>query len=276
MKVGICTSLERAPDAVDAGFDYVELSASEMMANPPWDASQDPFDPAPYRALPVEATNLFFPSNATLFSTDWQEIFHVIIYLNIAKSRLSEAGVKVAVIGSGNQRRCPPEVSFPYQGDPFDYLFSDSESPEEIIARWLAAISDPSDSVVFAPESLERSETNVGTDCASFSRTLKKHGVGYTADAYHILKEWNADGREGVLDFPTHAYWANQLPHTPTHIHLAQLEGRRFPQPKDPMLEGFFDRLRELGYDDRVSLECSNFNPEDYRQAIENVRTYFT
>lgn len=275
MKVGICTSLENAPVAVDAGFDYVELSASRMMANPPWNTSLDPFDASPYRALPVEVCNLFFPGDAKLFSTDWQEIFPVIVYLGLAQKRLAEAGIEVAVIGSGNQRRCPPEVKFPYRDDPLIYKHADSESPEEIIARWLADFSQPPEPVKFAPESLERSETNVGTGCASFSRILKKHGIGYTADAYHLLREWEADGREGGLDAPSVAFWADQLPHCPTHLHLAQLEGRRFPQPKDPMLEGFFARVFELGYNDRVSLECSNLNSDDYRQAMENVRSYF-
>jgi D-psicose/D-tagatose/L-ribulose 3-epimerase len=272
MKIGICTSLEKAPLAVEAGFDYVELSVSQMMSGR-WDVTIPPWDTSEYEGLPIEACNLFFPSGVKLFSTDWREVFHVIVYLRQAKDLLTQIGVAVGVIGSGNQRRCPPDVTFPYEDDPLLYLCSDSRSPEEALARWLAATSGPP-GTVFAPESLERSETNVGTDCASFSRLLKKHGVGYTADAYHLLKEWDADGREGGLSEPSKAFWEDQLPHAPLHLHLAQLEGRRFPQPNDPMLIGFFARLKELGYDARVSLECHGLGPEDYREAIANVRTY--
>lgn len=273
MKVGICISLEKAPLAVEAGFDYVELAVSQMMSGR-WDATPPPWDTSEYNGLPIEACNLFFPGGVKLFSSDWREIFPVFVYFNQARVLLTQIGVAVGVVGSGSQRRCPPEVSFPYGGDPFDYLYGDSESPEEIIARWLAATSGPP-GTVFAPESLERSESNVGIDCASFSRILAKHGVGYTADAYHLLKEWDANGREGGQEIPSDAYWADQMPHRPTHLHLAQLEGRRFPQVGDPMLEGFFARLRELDYDDRVSLECHSFEPEDYKEAIANVRSYF-
>lgn len=273
MKVGICTSLEKAPLAVAAGFDYVELSVSQMMAGR-WDATLPPWDTSEYEGLPIEACNLFFPGGVKLFSTNWEERFPVIVYLNQAQQLLTQIGVAVGVVGSGNQRRCLPDVTFPHQGDPFDYLHGDSESAEEILARWLSVTSGPP-GTVFAPESLERSESNVGVDCASFSRILKKHGVGYTADAYHLLKEWDADGREGGLSEPSVAFWADQLPHCPTHLHLAQLEGRRYPQPNDPMLNGFFRRLKELGYDARVSLECHGLEPEEYQQAIANVRSYF-
>ncbi|MEI7986886.1 MAG: hypothetical protein WCI55_14770 [Armatimonadota bacterium] len=273
MKIGICTSLGKAPLAVDAGFDYVELSVSQMMAGR-WDAILPPWDTSEYEGLPIEACNLFFPGGVKLFSSNWEGLFPVIVYLNQAREILTQIGVSIGVVGSGNQRRCPPDVSFPHKGDPFDYLFSDSESPEEILARWLAATSGPP-GTVFAPESLERSESNVGVNCASFSRILNKHGVGYTADAFHLLKEWESEGREGGLSEPSKEFWADQLPHAPLHTHLAQLEGRRFPQPNDPMLIGFFDRLRDLGFNERVSLECNGLYSEDYKQAISNVQTYF-
>ena len=268
MKVGICISLEKAPLAVESGFDYVELAVSEMMAREPWDTSA-------YAGLPIEACNLFFPGGVKLFSIERSEAFPILPYLAGAKARLTELGVAVGVVGSGNQRRCPAEIPFPYQGDPTDFLWSQAESPEEILARHLAMGSGMPGKTVFAPESLERSESNVGIDCAYFSRILAKHGVGYTADAYHLLKEWDANGREGGLSVPSDAYWADQMPHTPTHLHLAQLEGRRYPQVNDPMLVGFFARLRELGFDARVSLECHGLEPEDYRDAIANLRSYF-
>ena len=254
MKVGICISLEKAPLAVDAGFDYVELAVSEMMARDPW-------DPSVYAGLPIEACNLFFPGGVKLFPSDHAEQFEALPYIVAAKKRLTEVGVSVGVVGSGNQRRCSEGSS--------------ARVAEETLAAWLAIGSQAPGATVFAPESLERSETNVGGDCASFSRVLAKHGVGYTADAYHLLKEWDANGREGGLEIPSDAYWADQMPHKPTHLHLAQLEGRRFPSVGDPMLVGFIARLRELGYDERVSLECNSFEPSDYKQAIANVRSYF-
>jgi sugar phosphate isomerase/epimerase len=268
MKVGICTSLEKAPLAVDAGFDYVELAVSEICSREPW-------DPSIYSGLPIEACNLFFPGGVKLFSADRSECFAVFSYLEKAKGRLDDIGVAVGVVGSGNQRRCPADVMFPYRGSFESDVWDGAGSAEEILARYLSIGTTLQGATLLAPESLERSESNVGVDCASFSRILKKHGVGYTADAYHLLKEWEAEGREGGSNEPSKEFWTNQLPHAPLHLHLAQLEGRRFPKPNDPMLTGFFNRLRELGYNERVSLECNGLNGEDYKEAIANVRTYF-
>jgi sugar phosphate isomerase/epimerase len=57
-------------------------------------------------------------------------------------------------------------------------------------------------------------------------------------------------------------------------VHLATLEGRSAPQPNDPLLLGFFERLRKLNYNGMMSLECSGLEPADYRQALNNLRTY--
>ena len=270
MKVGICTSLEKAPAAVDAGFDYVELAVSEITSRDPWEISA-------YKGLPVHACNLFFPGGVKLFPANRvnEDGFNVIEYLGKARQRLSELGVKVAVVGSGNQRRCPADIQFPYQSDALIDTWHGAESPEEILARYMARFKEMPGTTVPAPESLERGETNVGSDCGTFSTVLKKYEVGYTADAFHLLREWDSNGRENGLEIPSETYWAEQLPHAPLHVHLAQLEGRRFPQPGDPMIVGFFDRLTLLGYKGRVSLECNQFEPTDYRQAIANVRSYF-
>ncbi len=253
MRIGICTTLAKAPLAVDAGFDFVELSVSEMMAREPWDASV-------YADLPVEACNLFFPGGVKLFPEDSAEQFDVMPYIFEARRRLSEVGVAIGVVGSGNQRRCPSAMP--------------SADAERMLAQWLSESMNVPGTTVFAPESLERSETNVGGDCASFSRVLANHGVGYTADTFHLLKEWDANGREGGLSVPSKAFWEDQMPHSPLHLHLAQLEGRRFPSVVDPMLLGFFARLRELGYYARVSLECHGLEVGDYKSAIANVRSY--
>ena len=76
-----------------------------------------------------------------------------------------------------------------------------------------------------APESLNRSETNVGNDLGQLAKDLAAKGIAYTADLYHILYEANADGHPP--DF------AEQLPFAPLHVHLADLP-RHVPAPDDP------------------------------------------
>ena len=120
--------------------------------------------------------------------------------------------------------------------------------------------------VVVAPESLNATETNVGNDLGILAEALLEAGVGYTADSYHVLRETNP-GHE--------ADWKSQLPHPPAHVHVADAE-RHFPSPEDPAVRAFAARLRELGYDSRVSLECRWENLDaELPRALESLRTLF-
>lgn len=267
MKIGICTSLEKASLAVEAGFDYVELSVSEIAQRDPWGSTL-------YAGLPIEACNLFFPGDVRLFDTTWT--LELRRYLSKARQRLDEVGVSVAVVGSGNQRRCPDGISFPFDSGLVDFPANGTNSAEEFFARCIAQFLEMPGSVLLAPESLNRTETNVGNDCGEFAKVLSEYAIGYTADAYHILFEWDANGREDGQAYPSKQYWEDQLPFAPTHVHLAQLEGRRAPGPGDLMLVGFFERLKELGYNDRISLECSGLEPDGYAHAIASLKTYLS
>lgn len=246
MRFGICTGLDAALDALRAGFDYVEVGASRF-------ATEDPFNPDAYRQVDVEVSHLFFPGSIRLFgeeATNWRN------YAFNAISRASEIGIQTMVIGSGAARRHP-------------------EADDLAFARIAAEISELGrrQNIVIAPESLNRTETNVGNDLGSFARLLKDHGVAYTADAYHVLYEWNANGGEGA---PSSSYWAEQLPFPPAHVHIADL-ARNVPYPEDPRLAGFVDRLRELGYDQRVSIEANvQATPDALDAAVRSLRKLFS
>jgi hypothetical protein len=254
------------------GFDYVELSASEMAAMEPW-------DPSVYDGLNVKTLNLLLPGGVSVWTLPPAV---VVAQLKKLIPRAKQIGVEVAVFGGGGQRRhaCSPEAwaerPNPYRPcstpesafgkllflglceifeEGFDMLLSSAAStPEDFRAEirssvrsWMAPL--------IAPEGLNRSETDLGTDTGSFANILAYYGIPYTADAYHILKEWDFDGREGGLSAPSEEYWAAQLPFAPVHAHIADLPDRFAPKADDLMLSGFFRRLKELGYEGRVSLE---------------------
>jgi hypothetical protein len=261
------------------GFDYVELSASEMAAMEPW-------DPSVYDGLNVKTLNLLLPGGVSVWTVP-----PAIVTAQLQKllPRAKEVGVEVAVFGGGGQRRNPftpelwearpiafracssPESAFGklvytalcelYDEDFDQFLETFVENapdtnptPEdfhqqmrEAVRRWMSPL--------IAPEGLNRTETDLGTDTGSFANTLAYYGIPYTADAYHILKEWDFDGREGGLSAPSEQYWAAQLPFVPVHAHIADLPDRLAPKADDLMLSGFFRRMKELGYEVRVSLE---------------------
>ncbi|MEI7577401.1 MAG: hypothetical protein WCK51_10940 [Armatimonadota bacterium] len=299
MEIGVCCSLENARLAAAKGFNYVEVSASDMAAMEPWDSSV-------YAGLNVQATNLFLPGGVSVWTLPPAV---VLAQLRKFLPRANEVGVEVAVIGGGGQRNHPftremwdarpipftpcstPESAFGkllYSAISAVY----EEEHEAFLGDFVEAASEPPPtreqfheqlrnairswmSPLLAPEALNRSETNLGNDCGKFATTLAYYGIPYTADVYHILYEWDADGREGGLAVPSEAFWEAQLPFAPVHVHLADLQGRAAPSAHDPMMAGFFRRLKALDYQGRMSLEVRT--PfDELNGAAEQIRLAYS
>lgn len=239
MKFGICCGIDSAHQALDLGAEYIELGAVAFNGlEPDW-------DPLPFVGLPIETTNVFFPGAIKLFGderTPYEE------YAKRAIARAAEVGVKIMVVGSGVSRRAPEGSDAPTM----DAEFAD------IVAN-MQRIASPY-GIAMAPESLTRLETNVGNDLGRLARLLKERGVAFTADSFHVLKEWEFDTEgegSGTRDGgPSAAHWEDQIPFAPAHIHIGDLP-RNYPKAADPMMQGFANRIKELGYDGRISLECS-------------------
>lgn len=243
MKFGVCCGLEEALLALEIGYDYVELGAAAI-------ATAD--DLTPYRALPIEATNLFFPSSIQLFGPQPKAYLD---YAPKAIEKVASLGVKVMVVGSGGARKAPEGVA----EDVAEALFLG-------VVRDLQEIADIY-GVHIAPESLNRSETNVGNDLGELAHRLQAVGVGYTADLYHILYEASADGAEPDLNA--------QVPYVPTHVHLADLP-RNAPSADDVQVAAFARRLHALGYNARISLECTRPNPaKDLAKGLATMKALF-
>jgi sugar phosphate isomerase/epimerase len=159
------------------------------------------------------------------------------------------------VIGSGASRATPD----PAVGD----------APFVEIGGEIAEAARPLD-IVIAPESLNRTETNVGNDLRSLAFALRDREVGYTADSYHILYEWDAEGRPSAIE----DLYEEQIPFAPSHVHIANLP-RTGVDSDDPMLLGFASRLRDLGYSGNVSLECNRADSSGLRGFLGHLRTLF-
>jgi len=246
MRFGVCGGLDLAPRVLAAGFDYVEIGATGF-------ALREDFDPAEYRG--VEASNLFFPGTIRLFGSERTPYLE---YAQLAVERAHRIGIQTMVIGSGGSRRAP---------DGIDALEAERQFVD--ICGEIADYARPF-GIVIAPESLNRSETNVGNDLGALALALRERGVGYTADSYHVLFEWHAEGGQGEPD------WERQIPFVPSHVHVGDLP-RNAPEPEDPLVRGFARRLRTLGYHGRISLEARRRDEtdEELRRVLGNLRQIF-
>jgi len=218
VRFGICGSPTDLEVALAAGFDYVEYWAATQFSG---DAPQ---------VEDAEAANGFFTGEIRLFgagANDWRT------YAERTISNAARAGTQVMVVGSGNQRRHPDS---PAMGAFVDVM-------AEIHAM------GQRHGVLIGPESLNRNETNVGCSLGELAEAMGERGVPFVADSYHELMEWQADGVQPSLEA-----WRRSMPFAPMHVHIANV-ARDDVDPADPSLISFRERLREVGYDGRVTYE---------------------
>ncbi len=241
MKFGICGSVDLIEEALAAGFDYVEPGAHMFRA-----LDED----APQVASRVEVTNLFFQGGVDLYG----ETPNYLAYGRRLFPRAQAAGITTMVVGSGAVRNAPSGVP-----------------PLEAEMRFVQIVGELQTianefNIKLCPESLNKSETNVGNDLPRLAVELREVGVAYCADSYHIFLEMDPSE-------PVDAYLERAIPWAPIHVHFAGLE-RYSPDQAEPLTQAFARRLREVGYDGKVSFE-GNRQDDPLPVLLEKMRACF-
>jgi sugar phosphate isomerase/epimerase len=235
VQVGYCTPLRNLDAAKAAGFDYVELSTTEIAS-----LSDAEFDQAAARVrqvgLPVPATNLFLPASLKVtgpaIDRD-QQMTHV----KRAFDRLAKLGTQIVVFGSGGARQVPD--GFP-KDEAFQQLvdFGRRIAPEAR-ARGITVTIEP----------LRRQETNIINSAGEGLRlveAINDPNFQLMVDFYHLASE-----QEDPSIIPR----ANA--HI-RHLHMANPTGRVFPRKWEEFdYAPFFAALQKIGYDKRISVEAS-------------------
>src|SRR3954466_7388513 len=109
VKVGYCTQLKNIDAAKAAGFDYIEVSATEVagLSDADFDAALGRIKAA---GMPTPAANLFVPQAIKVVGPEIN-LEQQTAHLRAVMSRLSKLGVEVLVFGSGGARRVPDGFS---------------------------------------------------------------------------------------------------------------------------------------------------------------------
>jgi sugar phosphate isomerase/epimerase len=235
VRVGFCTPLANIEAAKAAGFDYVELSTSEIAA-----LSDDDFARAAARirdnGLPVPAMNLFLPAalkvTGPAIDRDQQ-----MTYVKRAFARQQQLGTTIVVFGSGGARRVPDGFS---KDEGFQQLveFGRRIAPEAR-ARGITVAIEP----------LRPEETNIINSAAEGLALVNAIGdpnFQLMVDFYHLAS---------VKEDPS--IIARARDHI-RHLHMANPQGRVFPRDASEYdYTPFFAALRTIGYDGRISVEAS-------------------
>ena len=254
VQVGYCTSVKNVAAAKAAGFDYVEVSTTEIAALSDADFEKALQDVRQV-GLPTPAANLFLP--ATLKVTGpaidpEQQMAHV----RKAFTRLSRLGTQIVVFGSGGARRVPDGFS---KDEGFTQLveFGKRIAPE---AR--------SHGITVAIEPLRREETNIINSAAeglALVEAINDPNFQLMIDFYHLASE-----KENP------AIVSRAKDHL-RHLHMANPTGRVFPLAWDEFdCAPFFATLRQAGYSQRISVEASTKDlTADAPRAIALLRRAF-
>lgn len=239
MRFGCCV----APDQIDilarAGYDFCELPAAavqpfedEAAALPAMRALAD----APLRP---EAFNVLVPATLPLVGPQVDRDA-LRAYLRRTFGRMVQLGGAVAVLGSGGARRIPENMP--------------REQALDQLADSLALAADEAGraGIELALEHLNRGECNVFTsvaECQSFIEQRGLTGLRLLADLHHLELE--------------HEPLGNVIAAAPllAHVHVAD-GGRRAPGLGGYNYAGFMHTLHSVGYDRRISAECTWENLE--------------
>lgn len=262
MKIGLCASMnvddlsmggsELAPLLGEIGYDYIELSLSNLVLLNEGEREKL-ITRLKQSALPCESCNNFFPSSLKLTGTnvDWVKITE---YVQKALKMAMQVGAKNVVFGSGLAKTIPDG-------------FPKSAAYEQLIE--LCCLIDPiakETGIVVAIEPLRKAECNI---------------INTVEEGLQLMNDANCSNIKMLVDY----YHMSVEGENPAillkagqdlcHVHFAKVLGRSFPLSidEDSQYVGFFEYLKEIGYNQRISIEAftSNFYTEA-RQSLSLIK----
>lgn len=252
IRLGICTALENAQAMREMGYDYLEVSMTQVAG-----MSEEEFAEYLARAkqspLVIETMYGMIPADYPLCS-DQGTGEGVKKYLLRAFNRAQQLGTQVVVFGSGGARKLPDGMP---QAQGYAY-----------IAKYIAFAADIAQAhgMRIAIEPLHAAECNIINHVAEAQYLAERVGhpaVGALADLYHMMAggENSTAVRYGVI-----------------HCHIAERVKRAYPAQGDGSkadYDEFFANLKKGGYEGRVSIEgsCKDFLSEA-KAAYALLNTY--
>jgi len=235
VRVGYCTGLKNLEAAKAAGFDYVEVPATEIAA-----LSDADFDAAAARikslGVSTPAANLFLPAALKVTGPETNPDAQM-VHVRKALTRLAKLGTEIGVFGSGGARRVPDG-------------FAKEEAFKQLVDFGRRAATEAAlHGITITIEPLRKQETNIINSAAEgleLVNAVNHPNFQLMIDFYHLASE--QEDPAIVLRAKDHL----------RHLHVANPTGRVFPQKWEEFDYGpFFANLKAIGYDKRISMEGS-------------------
>ena len=247
----VITGIEVLAEMESIGFDYIELSLSDVMK-----LDKTGFSRLKQRLedsnVKCEACHNFIPSGVRLTGSD-ADLSAACEYVGKAFKRAARLGAKVVVFGSSGARNIPP--GYPYS------------SARKQIGELLGRMGDQAEEhdLTVAVESLNRRESNIINtlrEALYLSRELNHPHVKLVCDYYHMMIE-NEDTKI-ILEAGEEI----------RHVHISEPDKRGFPVVAKQSYHEYFQLLKDIGYQERVSIEAYTEDFEaDAVRSLELLRS---
>jgi D-psicose/D-tagatose/L-ribulose 3-epimerase len=261
MRFGCCGSMispstdpigiETVETLAEIGFDYVELSLSDLAALP-----EEKFSRLARRVersgIRCEACNNFFPLTIRLTGAE-ARLDLALDYARQALDRAARLGAHVIVFGSAGAKNVP-------EGFSRDAAWSQIVELLEHLGP-IAAQHDLT--IAIEPiNQLESNIVNLAAEGLRLARQVHHPNIQLLIDFYHLSME--RENPDIILEAGAAI----------CHIHFAGIEGRRFPAEMTPSCIRFFQRMRGVQYSGRCSIEAFTHDfPADARKALRLLRS---
>lgn len=235
MKIGLCTSPDRAAAAKASGFDYIEVAVSAVaaMSESEYEKALASLSQAGIRA---EAANVLLPGGYRVTGPD-ADLKAVEAHVSRVFPMLKKMGVGPVVFGSGGARRYPDDF-------PKDKAFIQLIEAARVVADVAAQ-----NGLVIVAEPLNTGETNIINTVAEggeWVEAVAHPAFRLLADYFHVGK--SGEGFDGIVKYGS-LIKHTHIAHPVTRKTMAENDGGGY--------EGFIEALRSSGYDARVSFEGS-------------------
>ncbi len=239
MQFGICTGVENAAVAKQAGWDFVEENVQVLLQGTISQSQWKGLEKTRNAALKIPAANCLVPGGIKITGPD-ASIDKLQDYMTHILRRAQRVGMNILVFGSGGARNIPDG-------------FSREKARKQIVEfiRMSAPIAAEY-GVTLVAEHLNKSECNV---------------INSVAEAMTYVKEVNHPNFQCLVD--SYHFWLEDEPLQSLrdampwikHVHLADKEGRVPPGESGKAdYRPFFKVLKEGNYAGLISVESPGFN----------------
>lgn len=246
MRIGCCGTIEQAEAIRSAGFEYLEVSAHDVLGiDEPDDAWLARVEQLRALPLPIEVAHDLLPARLRVVATD-RDLSAISSHLERVANRAQQLGIREIVFGSGAARQRPDSVS----------VIEANRQLREFL-RLAATVCQPHGiTVLIEPMHADATNTiNRLGDARQLCDTVEHPCVGVMVDTEHFGVENETD--ESLLDVGDGLH----------HVHLCEPVGGYEPGVQGPEhdnpfdFEHFFCLLRKVGYAGRMSVNSTWSGP---------------